>query len=214
MATFVYIDGFNFYKGRIERTPYKWLDLETFADVLLPDEDVVQVRYFTAKVNGEAAQRQEIYLRALSSLDRVSVHFGHFKVRRRWARPFTPVRTRPRRILDGVAMPDLVYVEMPEEKGSDVNFATFLVADGFRSLYDTAVVKSNDSDLRAPVEMVRDELGLRVGIVNPRDGRTANQLRGNFSLKATSEVLAAAQLPDPVDLGGGRFVSKPESWRT
>ena len=42
----------------------------------------------------------------------------------------------------------------PEEKGSDVNLATYLVADGFRDLYDTAVVVSNDSDLAEPLKLV------------------------------------------------------------
>ena len=48
-----------------------------------------------------------------------------------------------------------------------MNLATRLLVDGFTGAYDTAVVISNDSDLRAPIEAARDELGLRVGVVIP-----------------------------------------------
>jgi NYN domain len=55
-----------------------------------------------------------------------------------------------------------------EEKGSDVNLASLLVADGFRGNYEVAIVISNDSDLVLPIQIVRDELQLPVGVVNPR----------------------------------------------
>jgi hypothetical protein len=50
-----------------------------------------------------------------------------------------------------------------EEKGSDVNLASYLLIDGFRARYDIAVVISNDSDLKTPVEFVRGDLGAPVG---------------------------------------------------
>ncbi len=34
-----------------------------------------------------------------------------------------------------------------EEKGSDVNIASYLLLDGFRNDYEVAVIISNDSDL-------------------------------------------------------------------
>jgi hypothetical protein len=55
-----------------------------------------------------------------------------------------------------------------EEKGSDVNLASLLLADGFRGKYEVAVVISNDSDFVLPIQIVRDELKLPVGVVNPR----------------------------------------------
>ena len=44
------------------------------------------------------------------------------------------------------------YVEIldTEEKGSDVNLASFLLLDGFDDEYELAVVISNDSDLSSP----------------------------------------------------------------
>jgi hypothetical protein len=48
--------------------------------------------------------------------------------------------------------------------------------DGFASDYEVAVVVSNDSDLLEPIRMVRDRLGLTVGILNPYR-KTAVDLR-------------------------------------
>ena len=55
-----------------------------------------------------------------------------------------------------------------EEKGSDVNLASFMLLDAFQEDFDLALVISNDSDLAKPVEFVQDPLGKRVGVANPR----------------------------------------------
>jgi hypothetical protein len=54
-----------------------------------------------------------------------------------------------------------------EEKGTDVNLATRLLLDGFNRRYESAAVISNDGDLKMPIRVVRDELGLHVTVVNP-----------------------------------------------
>ena len=38
MKVNVYIDGFNLFYGMLKGTPYKWLDLEKFADSLVADD--------------------------------------------------------------------------------------------------------------------------------------------------------------------------------
>ena len=73
MATIVYIDGFNFYYGAVKGTPHKWLDLEALCRRLLPNDQIVKIRYFTARISArpedpQQAIRQETYLRALNSL--------------------------------------------------------------------------------------------------------------------------------------------------
>ena len=45
-----------------------------------------------------------------------------------------------------------------EEKGSDVNLAAHLLNDGWRGLFKSAVVVSNDTDLAVPVCMAAEEL--------------------------------------------------------
>ena len=49
--TIVYIDGFNFYYGAVKDTPHKWLDFEAFCRLLLPRDDIVKIRYFTARIS-------------------------------------------------------------------------------------------------------------------------------------------------------------------
>ena len=64
-------------------------------------------------------------------------------------------------------LPSYVLVRDSEEKGSDVNLATRLLVDGFNGEYEQAVVVSNDADFAAAMRYVRDDLGLRVTLVNP-----------------------------------------------
>ncbi len=64
-----------------------------------------------------------------------------------------------------------------------MNLATHLLRDGFRKEYQAAVLVTNDSDLLEPVRMVRKELGLVVGILNPH--------------RKASRVLAREALANP-----------------
>src|SRR5918999_4283879 len=68
MATIVYFDGFNLYYGALKGTAYKWLDLAALWRRLLPNDEVVAIRYFTALVaarpdDPQQPQRQQAYLR-------------------------------------------------------------------------------------------------------------------------------------------------------
>ncbi|GAA1441248.1 hypothetical protein [Leifsonia poae] len=116
----VYVDGFNLYNGLLRGSDHRWLDLVALFDNLFPSFDVCRVRYFTANLKGKASPhdpgvvtRQQTYLRALATLDRLEIHRGHFEVR----------ATRYRRRHRGDDEPEMVDVWRPEEKGSDVNLA-------------------------------------------------------------------------------------------
>ena len=61
----------------------------------------------------------------------------------------------------------VVNVMNTEEKGSDVNLATRLLADGFNGVYEQAVVISKDSDLASAISCVRDDLNLQICVVIP-----------------------------------------------
>ena len=50
--TIVYVDGFNLYYGSGKGTQYKWLNLEAVCHTLLPGDQIVKIRCFTARVNG------------------------------------------------------------------------------------------------------------------------------------------------------------------
>ena len=96
--------------------------------------------------------------------------------------------------------------------GSDVNLASMLLADGFRGLSEVAVVISNDSDLVLPIKIVRDELELPVGVVNPR-GRPSRQLRevSSFFKQIRPGLLKQSQFPDTIEDEQGT-ISKPAAW--
>ena len=65
------------------------------------------------------------------------------------------------------AGPRTVEVLNTEEKGSDVNLASYLLMDGFGNDYEMAVVISNDSDLLLPITMARTKLGKQIGVIDP-----------------------------------------------
>jgi hypothetical protein len=205
--TNVYIDGFNFYYGAVRHTPYKWLNFARLCQLLLPQYQINQIKYFTARVQGRPSDpdqpvRQEIYLRALRTLPNLSIIFGHFLTNEV---SMMVAGQNPR-------TPTYVRVVKTEEKGSDVNLATHLVSDGYKGDYEVATVISNDSDLVEPVRIVTQELGLHVGILNPhvRRSRELSQY-ASFYKKIRPGVLAASQFPAVMADLTGNF-HKPLVW--
>ncbi|MDN5869861.1 MAG: NYN domain-containing protein [Nitrococcus sp.] len=54
--TIVYVDGFNFYYGAVKGTSWKWLDpAALFQKVLGPQNTLVKLKYFTARVQPTAS---------------------------------------------------------------------------------------------------------------------------------------------------------------
>lgn len=102
-----------------------------------------------------------------------------------------------------------VEVIKTEEKGSDVNLATYLLIDAFRSDSDMAVVVSNDSDLCEPIRIVQDEFRVPVGLLIPHS-RTSEALRKlgpAFVKQIRRGPLSASQLPAKVTDARGRTIS-------
>ncbi len=63
-----------------------------------------------------------------------------------------------------------------EEKGSDANVAAHLLLDVLGGTVEGALIISNDSDLRFPVEQARQHVP--VGVINPSRNYLAGDLRG------------------------------------
>ena len=201
--TYVYIDGFNFYYGCIRNSPYRWLDLFKFAQAMLPKNEVIRVKYFTAIVKPSASDpakviRQQTFLRALGTIPQVEIFLGSFQAH--------PVK-RPK--ADGSGSVEVMDMK---EKGSDVNLATELLVDGFTNAYDVAVVVSNDSDLVAPIRAVRTRLSKTVGIINPHQ-RQSVELRAcaSFVKEVRTWTLAQSLLPDVLYNANGA-IHKPAAW--
>jgi hypothetical protein len=210
LRTNFYIDGFNLYYGAVKGTPYKWLDLEALchrlcSTVLDRRAALNRVRYFTALVNGThdpmAPFRQRVFLRALATRSNVTVHLGFFLssvVKATVANP-PPIH---------------IMVRKTEEKGSDVNLATYLLPDGVRGEYDQAVVITNDSDLCEPIRAVRSEFQLSVGFINPSPTRRPSVELGRaatFTRRLRTNYLAGSQFPPTLNDAAG-MLHKPPSW--
>lgn len=204
--TRLYVDGFNLYYGSLKNSPYKWLDLEKLARQLAPTLDVVGIRYFTAHVSGkldpDAPMRQKAYLLALSALPTVTAHFGQFRTREVSMPLANPSPAGPR----------FASVLKTEEKGSDVNLASYLLLDGVDRLWDVAIVISNDSDLAEPIRLAADRFG-EVRVYNPHRSINAvlQRVASRYRALATP-VLASAQFPATVPLPDGSVVTKPAAW--
>ena len=207
LRTRVYIDGFNLYYGALRRTPYRWLDLGTLARRLLPRNDVVGIRYFTARVSARGGderqpQRQDTYLRALATIPDLTIHYGHYLTHATSMRLAEPAAW-------GAAFAKVLKTE---EKGSDVNLATLLLLDAFRSECEVAVVITNDSDLRLPIEVARRELGITVGVVNPHPPkRRSRALEADFFRQLREGTLRASQFPAQLRDEHG-LIHKPARW--
>ncbi|MDT8376424.1 MAG: NYN domain-containing protein [Mariprofundaceae bacterium] len=204
--TIVYIDGFNFYYGAVRGTPYRWLNIAEMCRMLLPKNDISDIKYYTARVkprstDPDQANRQQAYIRALLTEPSVSVVYGHF---------LSHSVTMP--LASPTGRKKFARVIKTEEKGSDVNLATHLVHDAHLDRFDTAVVISNDSDLLEPIRLVREDLGKRVGILNPQQ-RPSRVLHANtdFFKQIRAGVLKASQFPALLSDQHGQ-IHKPIDW--
>lgn len=215
----VYIDGFNLYYGALKRTPLKWLDLEAWCAVMLPQHEVDQILYCTARVTPRASNpnvhvRQGVYLRALETLPKVKVLEGKFNATTaRMVRVPLPACDCCTKSRPGCACcrSTMVNVLKTEEKGSDVNLAVQLVRDGFLDHYDVALVVSNDSDIQPAIDVVRGELGKHVIVADPRNRRHP-ALLGDERRQVRAAALGRSQFPVAVIDAAGRTITKPASW--
>ena len=207
MRTNVYVDAFNLYYGSLRKTPYRWLDLAQLCGLLLPGHVIGRIRYFTALVHERPDKpgtnvRQQVYLRALRTLPGLSIHLGYYLTHPVSMRQWSP----------SGKVGKSVTVLKTEEKGSDVNLATYLLFDGFRNDYDTAIVISNDSDLLEPIRIVRGELGKAVGLLNPHPKPSRALLpHVTFIKRIRRGVLARSQFPPTLADERGSF-HKPATW--
>jgi len=230
IRTNVYVDGFNLYYGAAKHTPHKWVNLAELCLQVLPGLNINRIRYFTALVkplpsDPHTRLRQEIYIRALETLPNLTVHYGHY-LQSTVSMPLaTPPATGSR----------FASVLKMEEKGSDVNIATYMLVDAFRGDCDQLIVITNDSDLAEPVRIINKELKIPVGIFNPQTDDTAlRQARvtgrplrparpsillkqvAKFNRNITSEGptchMALSQFAPVLTDAQGRTITKPAIW--
>lgn len=219
---------------------WRWLDIRALTQTIVgaqrrwPGATLSRIVYCTARIDGALNPtghlEQDVYLKALLANGSVDhIEYGKY---------ITGVRTRPLAVKGSKkgAAPVVVTSNWPvmvqstlgtpvkdalfmvstlhqEEKGTDVNVASHLLLDVLSGNVDAAVVISNDSDLKLPVEFARQRVP--VGLVNPDGGRFAGDLAGQSTDGAgnhwwrklgTSDFLRN-QLADPA----GDY-TKPAPW--
>ena len=224
--TIVYIDGFNFYYACLKSTEFRWLNLETFLSNLLPKENICKIKLFTAKVKNrdledKQAERQQTYFRALSSLSKVEIIYGHFLTHN----VLKPLAVNPQRrgrlkIVDknGRLYEETTPIQIikTEEKGSDVNLASHLLRDLYKKNFERAIVISNDNDLALPMKFVKEEEKF-IGFVNPNSTKNNAHKFKQFGItciknKISNQVLKNSQFSNIILDKKGKKVYKPKGW--
>jgi len=228
MQTIAYIDAFNLYFGALKPANCKWLNLEIWLDAQFPRNQIISIKYFTARVkpfegDSSSCVRQEAYLDALSTLSRVEIIEGHYLVNQTTAMLATPPP-------NGVSR--YVQIIKSEEKQSDVNIASHLLLDACRGNCKAAIVVSGDGDLSTPIRMATQEFQMPVIVLNPQSRssyhleQVATAYRGThyrWNPKTQRRVrtrndgirqnlLTNSQFPDPVALPNNSVIAKPDGW--
>lgn len=206
MRVGVYVDGYNLYYGARSlcgrgTAGWRWLDLRKLAGALISERrnwtaaQIERVVYCTARIDGvtnpDGHRDQDVYLKALATSGSVDhVEYGNYVARAKPSMLATedvnrrPVIVKSRwpvmvRNASGKDVRDATFMVKTliiEEKGSDVNVATHLLRDVLGGAVDGVLIISNDSDLRLPVQVARQEVP--VGLINPHPRYLAGDLRG------------------------------------
>ena len=211
--TIIYVDGFNLYYS-LKGTPFKWLDIQKLSNYYLSQEKhkVSQIKYFTAPVKEKSHDpsntiRQNIYLRAVRLIPNIEIIFGQFKKRQ-----VTGIKChyKNQKYMEG---DKLVTINKWEEKKSDVNIATQLVADAYQNKYDCAVLISNDTDLTPPLLHIKHKLKKLVIVISPYNTIHADLKKSCHFYKTISlQELKKCQFPEKMQDAKGAFFC-PSKWR-
>ncbi len=218
MRTLVFVDGYNLYYGLVRRSTYKWLDLfKLFQErLLLPEAELVEVRYYTAPVLGslcddpQSPQRQRQYLQALRKLypNQVTVLEGKLV-------KSTPVLRLAETIAADPSLTKAKVITLTEKK-TDVNIASDMLSAAFLGQCEQVVLCSNDSDMEGALKAIRQHCPtVRIGLIPPiaqsdyrHICRELDQLSHWVKVPKLID-LAHAQLPDKIP---NTSITKPEKW--
>lgn len=197
-----YVDGFNLYFGIRDKRwrRYYWLDIQRLAKHLLKSHQTLEcTKYFTSRVmdNPEKQKRQNSFLEALETLTDFEMFFGKYIVNR--------MRCSKCNFISFI----------PNEKMTDVNIATEMLADAFQDRFDTALLIGADSDLKGPLVAIRNLFpAKRIIVAFPPERRSwdlRNIAHGYISIG--EHELRNSQFPDELIKPDGYVLKRPEEWR-
>lgn len=201
-----YVDGFNVYYGlkRKKWNRFLWLSYRDLLEtILLPGQDLVTVKYFTAmSPHGDSKRRQQTYLEALEIHGGVEIFLGK-------------IVHRPHRCKQCDSK-----TNKKQEKESDVRMAVEMILDAVDQRMDEVWLMSRDSDLCPVVERLRERFDIKVVVIKPPNGSKDSsggdalvQSSGNGPFHIRRSVWGQCQLPDAVQRERGAPRKKrPKEW--
>ncbi len=181
-----YFDGFNLYHAihDLKKPHLKWVDLWRLSKQLIHQnsQQIVAVRYFSAYANHysgtpqvDKLQRHREYVKALESKG-VECHMGNF-AQRYWNYYGRGYQAKWRR---------------REEKQTDVGLAAYALRDGFRGVYDRALIVSLDTDMIPLFKLIQVEFPQKVAVcVAPPSRphhRSLQQIAGALNVIKESQI--------------------------
>jgi len=196
LRTIVYVDGYNL--GLLRKSKLKRLDLYSlFNEHVLDDRaNLLQVRYYTAPVLGRmsddsrSTQWQRNYLQALRKMypGKLEIIEGKILATTPFQRLVQPIPEAPH--LEKVQVFDF------NEKKTDVNLASDMLAGAWTDVFDQAVLCSNDSDLEGAFSTIKRYLPhVRLGLVALILGEDYRHIS-----KDLSKYADWSKIPSPVHL--------------
>jgi hypothetical protein len=199
-----YIDGFNLYFGLKSKgwRRYYWLDPRALVlNLLKPHQQVVAVKYFTARISSathdrEKRKRQNTFLEAVETLADTSIYYGHYLPKRQ-----TCFRC-------GATW------DSHEEKMTDVNIAVQMLNDAADDAFDVAMLISADSDLTAPVQAIRTRYPSKRVVLACPPARQSKRLEAvaHACFRIGRKKIQDSQLPDEVMKPDGFVLKRPSKW--
>lgn len=200
----VYIDGFNFYYGlRKNRSwrKYYWLDIVKFFESFMRDnQELVAVKYFSAKPDNEDKRRNQNAL-FQANKENSKFHLILGKYLKKEIKCFNCGYT--------------IYTH--EEKESDVRLATTIIEDVFKDACDISIVVSADSDMVPAVEIAQEQ-GHPVFVYFPPFQNSSNlrTMCGKaIDLNRYEKRFKLCILPEKITLKGSGFeLSIPDKWKS
>ena len=166
------------------------------------------IRYFTARValDDQARTRQNLYLRALKTIPEIDIYYGQFKKRKVIGK--LEERNNP-------SFGKIVKLSKFEEKGSDVNLASYMLLDCFLGHCDVPVLISNDLDFLTPLKIIKEVLKKPIGLITPDTKKKAALIDlkkyASFHRAISEDQLQKSQFQKEMKDDRGAFYC-PKQW--
>lgn len=198
----VYVDGYNFYYGLKENSwkKYYWLDMVKFCERFMGgNQELIKVKYFSAPTGHESKnKRQSKFFQANKNNPRFELILGNYMNK------------------DVSCYSCGVTFKVPEEKKTDVNIATQIIADCIYDNCDISILISGDSDLTPPLEFIKKHSPshlITIFFPPKRHGHHLKMIAHNsLSLEQWGSRFKNSLLPDEVELESGYKITRPDKW--